>query len=130
MFDKDFAIYSTSNYYGPSKIEVTEKRAPTDESVKLLKEFEEKAIEKIVSSTRVQDNDFEYMVHSAKDYMNSGYKFMIVYSLNGNKRKIDYEYNPRYDINPSEAVAGVVKTLSEDIASNILKNTNWMKDIR
>ena len=45
MFNK---TYIDAGYRGPSKIEVTEKRAPTDASVSLLQEMQEKALKSII----------------------------------------------------------------------------------
>ena len=59
MFDK--TIVFPTKIYGNSytPVTVTEKRAPTDESVRLLKEMEEKAREKIIDSFTVNDTHFE-----------------------------------------------------------------------
>lgn len=51
------------NKSGPSHISasvtVTEKRAPTDDSVRLLNEMERKVLDQIVKTFHLRDNDFE-----------------------------------------------------------------------
>ena len=58
-------MFNRTNYVtvkdGPTYVTktTTEYRAPTDESVRLLKEMEEKAREKIIDSFTVNDTHFE-----------------------------------------------------------------------
>ena len=64
MFDKDIEFHHHDNSVRfPDEIKITEKRAPTDESVRLLKEMEDKALDSLilkVSETR--SNKFSYEV--------------------------------------------------------------------
>lgn len=57
MFDRTF-ITPTEVRHVPTTVNVTENRAPTDESVRLLKELEEKALEKVLSFN-VLDNELK-----------------------------------------------------------------------
>lgn len=52
MFDNRFGVdvYNYIDKRGPSRVIVTENRAPTDESIKLLKEMEEKVEKKVLST--------------------------------------------------------------------------------
>lgn len=56
MFNKTIIHQHTPSY--PSHVSVTEKRAPTDESVKLLKEMEKKAEEKLLEACELKNNLF------------------------------------------------------------------------
>lgn len=49
-------ITKAGNSYNETKVK--EYRAPTDESVKLLAEMEEKALNRIISMTRLENNTF------------------------------------------------------------------------
>ena len=64
MFDKNINFHHHDNSVKfPGEIKITEKRAPTDDSVKLLKEMENKALDNLilkVSETR--SNKFSYEV--------------------------------------------------------------------
>lgn len=67
----------------------TEYRAPTDESVRLLKEMEEKAREKIIDSFIVNDTHFECKIFQEKDFLTLDTKFVVIYSMNGKKRTVN-----------------------------------------
>ena len=89
MFDKTI-VFPTKVYdSGYTPVTVTEKRAPTDESVRLLKEMEEKAREKIIDSFAVKDTNFECKVFQEKDMLTLDTKFVVIYSMNGKKRTVD-----------------------------------------
>lgn len=51
-----FNTYLVSRQPSHHSVSVTEKRAPTDESVRLLKEMESAVREKVVESVRVERN--------------------------------------------------------------------------
>lgn len=62
MFDYQETRVDRSVHY-PSTINVHEHRAPTDESVKILNEMEEKALENVVLKiSEVRNNKFSYSV--------------------------------------------------------------------
>ena len=86
MFDK--TIVFPTKVYGNSytPVTVTEKRAPTDESVRLLKEMEEKAREKIIDSLTVRDTNFECKIIQEKDMITGYTHFVVIYSMNGTRR--------------------------------------------
>lgn len=64
---------------------VNEYKAPTDESVRLLREMEEKARAEIFKSVRLDTNELKGVVHVWKDVLNCETKFHIQVQLN-NKR--------------------------------------------
>lgn len=66
----------------------TEQRAPTDESVRLLKEFEDKARGKVVESLRLTNNTVEAVIHRHDDPMNMQTHFCIFYKVNGQQREV------------------------------------------
>lgn len=89
MFDKTI-VFPTKVYdSGYTPVTVTEKRAPTDESVRLLKEMEEKAREKIIDSFAVKDTHFECKIFQEKDFLTLDTKFVVIYSMNGKKRTVN-----------------------------------------
>jgi len=88
MFDKTI-VFPTKPYGDSySAVTVTEKRAPTDDSVRLLKEMEEKALDKIIDSVSVRDCQVECQVLVEKSYINRSNHYVIVYSMNGKKSKV------------------------------------------
>lgn len=87
MFNK---TYIDNSYKGPSKIDVTEKRAPTDESVKLLKDFEEKAMSNIISSGRVEDNILNFKWYIYPDRVSWDDICKCVFTVNG--KEYDFQF--------------------------------------
>ena len=71
--------------YVDRNVTVHEHRAPTDESVRLLKEMEEKAREKIFDSFRLDGNGFECVIQCERDCMTMDTTAVAVFSLNGRK---------------------------------------------
>ena len=76
------------NYFSPYEIEVnlTENLAPTDESLKLLKEIEYKTLEKIVHCGRFENNllkDVRWFVY--EDFFNFKLNISVVFEMNGEK---------------------------------------------
>jgi hypothetical protein len=65
---------------------ITEVKAPTDESVKLLAEFEEAARKKIIHTTVVDTNTFKCKIHTAYDVFNGEYIYRFIIDLNGVKK--------------------------------------------
>lgn len=63
---------------------VVEKRAATDESIRLLKEFEAKAESKFIDRINIKNNLFEYtLLEFAKSVEHAGYAFMYFCTING-----------------------------------------------
>ncbi len=52
-----------------SRSEVHEHRAPTDDSVRLLREMEQRVRDEVVKTTIVRDTDFECVVYKTADLM-------------------------------------------------------------
>jgi len=89
-------MFNTYNLRGGStdvyvKQTVTEKRAPTDDSVRLLMEMEDKALDKLVSITKLENNFFKATWHTFDDYMNGGLNIICRFELNGKEEKFDFK---------------------------------------
>lgn len=105
---------------------IHEHRAPTDESVKLLREMEEAAKKAIVDSVRVQDTHFECVVLTQTDMINCEEQFVAIFSLNGKKMKtplrismFDHDENGK-KLGPKEKYRRLVLSVAQDIADEIL----------
>jgi hypothetical protein len=64
-------------------VTVTEKRAPADESVKLLKELELAAEAKLLERIPLKSNLFEGEIHIARDFANDGFIIKAIARING-----------------------------------------------
>lgn len=103
---------------GPRHIDVThvEKRAPTDESVRLLREMEGKAREQVVEAMRLTSASVEAVAHRYDDQMSLKTHFLIHYKLNGAKREVRLSVED-YKSSVEEQLEAIWKAISEDIAS-------------
>lgn len=87
MFDTT-KVYNTTNH--PKTIEVKEHRAPTDESVKILKELEKEAMDKIVAMGKVEDNVFNAKWYIYGDQYSWEDWCRCVFILNG--KEYDFKF--------------------------------------
>ncbi len=118
MFNK--YVYENRHSSVNARVDVTEKRAPTDESVRLLREMEAAAREQIVATTVVRDTVFECVIYMHHDLAAYEDIYRIVYSLNGRKLTIDVRVR-RWD-RPTEqqVVETIMAGLANDIAGQLL----------
>lgn len=105
---------STSHSY------VTEKRAPTDESVRLLKEMETEAKQKIVDSITVSNTEFECNIQSIVEWENDETVYCISYRMNGKKKFLKVPIKNWQRPTDIEVMIKVRDELAKDIASNMI----------
>ena len=91
MFDR-----TTINQGAPyhQSIEVTENRAPTDESVRLLREMESAAKREVIKAVTVIDNSFNAVGHLMNDHLNDSISVRIVFTMNKKKVTTDARVYP------------------------------------
>lgn len=65
--------------------EVHEHRAPTDQSVALLKEMEQAARDKVESAVRIEGNAFNCVVHVMREVVSAEIVAAAIFTLNGNQ---------------------------------------------
>lgn len=111
MFDRTYIHRSE----GPSHVTVEEKRAPTDDSVRLLREMEGKAREQVVEALRITSASVEAVVHRYDDPMDMKTHFKIHYKVNGQQRECTLWTDDRAEI--SEKLEAIWKKVAEDLAA-------------
>jgi hypothetical protein len=97
--------------------EVHEHRAPTDESVRLLKELEEKARAKVIESIHIGDTIFECVVHVMQDVLNDATVFHAIFSLNGKRESVEYVSR---DGDRTKAIHGLRDEIANVIANHMI----------
>ena len=97
---------------------VKEVRAPTDESVRLLREMEQKARESVLQSVRVENCPIDAVVHVHEDLLNARTLFKVIYRINGARREVDaaVEIGAEWQ----ETAGHLIEALARDIAVAIL----------
>jgi hypothetical protein len=119
MFD---TYLSGPGYRGPSSVNVsvTEKRAPTDESVRLLNEMQKKAEANLLAALHLDNNELKGMVHIYQDVLRASKNVVVVFELNG--KQVRHESKIKEWV-PKDEIPGIlVKELSQTIACELLSN--------
>jgi hypothetical protein len=81
--------------YVDRHVTITENRAPTDDSVKLLREMEAKAEAEVVKAVSVSNTHFACVVHQHLDMMSDRVKWKAIFKLNGKTMLATTETDPR-----------------------------------
>lgn len=124
MFDKISVGGGTSHSYSNSDITINEHRAPTDESVKLLKELEHEAANNILM-TGVVSNILEaqFVVYS-NQYFPMRRVLAIGFKLNGEDYNMSVDLPSSLDIrnDPMEVIKLLVEEVCRSITYKLLQN--------
>jgi hypothetical protein len=122
MFDRTNVVYKFESDNLPHHQTIIHKRAPTDESIKLLKEMEEKVEDKVLKAMRLEDNTLKTVVHLQEDMMTGDMNVLLNLKLNGEAIKLLVSYNS-FDLT-TQGVDAVIKqmhkTISDRIAEHVL----------
>lgn len=90
MFDRSSVnIVEAPNY--PQEVNVTEKRAPTDESVKILMEMETRVRDRFVKAFIFEDNPFNGAIVIYKDPRTYRLCGDAVFKINGKEHRVEVE---------------------------------------
>lgn len=104
--------------------EVNVHRAPTDESVRLLRDMEAQARDEVLKTVRVADTQFECVVHQWQDHMNDSMNWRAVFSLNGKKLTADADTS-MWDLRNPDTRAQFAKlrdAMAKEIATHVLND--------
>ena len=121
MFNKSLTVIAperrTTEYVTRT---VHEHRAPTDESVRLLREMEAKAKEQVIAAVHVGDTTFECVVHTMRYAEDGSTRFLAIFSLNGKKMTAEYREHDWRIGPPQEAIGKLRDAMAAKIATEIL----------
>ena len=116
---------------------ITENRAPTDESVRLLKEMEKAAQDKLLGSIRLENCPIDCVIHSYKDSFGLDLQFIVRLKVNGQTIEIRHTHRQKFGNLQEErqAIANELRAcVAERIASELLgqafaKADDWTKGL-
>lgn len=114
MFDKYYVDRSS----GPTSVTVTEKRAPTDESVRLLREMESAAKANVLKAVRVENSPIDCVLHQLTDPLTGDIKFRAHIKVNGACIQVDH--TSRMFDKPEDIAIALCDSLSQRIAAEVL----------
>lgn len=105
----------------PQHVESHEHRAPTDESVRLLREMEQKAIDSVIHAIRCDANQFKFRATVMENHRAFNKIARIQFSLN--EQAIDFEVEfPRKISSIEETASALKKAITEKLAEVLVIN--------
>lgn len=114
MFDRH--IHQTHRVHETTTVH--EHRAPTDESVRLLREMEKAASEKVLQSIRLENSLIDTVIHMQDDHLNAKRGFVVFIRINGKKIEVRHSFD-HWD-SQEKVVQGLLAAVSERIAAELL----------
>lgn len=95
-----------------------EHRAPTDQSVALLREMEKAALDKVIQAVRLENCGVDAVLHHMRDSLNDQRRFKIIYKINGERRVVDYDHTETGAFDDREKMLmGLRDAFAKDIAN-------------
>lgn len=116
MFDRTVINEGDTHTY------VTEKRAPTDESIRLLREMENKAKEEVIKSISLPSNEFSGVVHLMRDHLSCQTNVVVLFKLNGKDHKVPISLDDFKDDSLEKRMEKVLNDVSDYLSASILQN--------
>ena len=116
-----FDTRTTINHYAPDKI--IEQRAPTDDSVRLLREMEEAARKQVMAVCNNEDNSFhctQVVLH--RDGMTEGHVVYSMFTLNGTEYEIKTSLPYGTTLDKKYLMETMLTSISEAIAEKLVYN--------
>ena len=107
---------------GPSHISVTktEKRAPTDESVRLLREMEDAAKGQVLAAVRVENTPVDGVLHVMRDTLSDVTHFACVFKVNG--KRMEARFEDKHRGSRQYIAIGIRDAIAEAIANELTAN--------
>ena len=109
-------VERTHTEYVTRNVNVHEHRAPTDESVKLLREMEAKAEAEVIKAASVGNAVFECVVQQMRDNFSDKMVWRAVFKLNGKPLTATSETDPRKANHLMEASRDAFDALRDKMA--------------
>lgn len=95
-----------------------EHRAPTDQSVALLREMEKAALDKVIQAVRLEGCGIDAVLHHMREPRDGDHRFKIIYKINGERRVVDHR--EREEVERDDLVIGLRDALAKDIANVLM----------
>ena len=99
--------------------EIHEHRAPTDDSVNLLREMEQKARDQVIEAVHVGDTHFECVLHTMKHPIDASTELLAIFSMNGKKMTVSHR-EQNWVGTKADLVIKLRDAMAKEIATTIL----------
>lgn len=127
MFDKTTLVVGHVRHdsYARVDVDVHEHRAPTDASVKLMREMEQAALDKVLGTIRLEDCPVDCVIVHMRDFMEDQHRFLLRYKIGTKQREVRHNFRrpvvSQTDNQIREACLDqLMAVLAEDIAHVVL----------
>ena len=128
MFEQKYIDRNVTHTHHHTK-HVTEKRAPTDESVRLLKELEDAAQNKVDRAVRLDFNGFKCVIQVYREmYLRDDIGWHILYDFNGAQQKVKGFFKEH--LSREDNIRNLLNELSSNIAHNIFMDCLYKSKLR
>jgi len=118
MFDTYYDQHITREI--TKNVNITEKRAPTDESLKLLEEMREKSLKSIVGSVSTTNNTLSAACIAFENPVNYETVYIVKFVLNGKEYQVKTKLDNLLE-DKKEHLDKVYKNLCEQLAQEIMQ---------
>jgi hypothetical protein len=120
MFDTTTYVTNKTNIDADIRIH----KAPTDKSIELLNEMQKKALDNILGTIHLQDNQFKYTVTFYHEYRFQKVIAEVQFMLNSGKHSFTCELEPsKYTNDLRSFLLEVKNKLAEKLAEIMLEST-------
>lgn len=119
MFDTH--IYENKTQYVDRNVTVKEYRAPTDESVKLLNEMTDKALNNIVQNFNTSNNCLQMTGAVYMDERLQQKSFLLKFTLNGKDHKLRVDVDGWECLTQQQMVGKVYTKVCEKLTEELMK---------
>lgn len=120
MFDRDNRVYVTNK--NPETINIVEKRAPTDESIKILKEMQKEVAESIIERFPFMVFDVRGELIVLREFAIPRKRYVARIKLNGHFINVEMFIDDFAEIKKQQIFEQLFKTIAERISEKFLNN--------
>lgn len=100
---------------------VTEKRAPTDEAIRILREMEKSSAEQVLKAQKLDNNLISATIWETRDPLEWKQKYKIIAKINGKNIDIDVSTDP--NVSSDEVKRLIFETVAERLAVELLNTS-------
>jgi hypothetical protein len=119
MFDRPVVVLSHPSRTEYVTREVHEHRAPTDKSVELLREMEQKARDQVIEAVHVGNATFDCVLHTMKHCIDGSTEMLAVFSMNGRKMTVSHR-DQDWRCDKQAMVEALRDKMATEIATTVL----------
>jgi len=126
-----FDIYNTHRSFPNTYVNTTEKRAPTDDSIRLAKEYQEKAKDNLIAQYELENNILKAKWWVFENPSDWNFKFHCKFMLNDKDYSFDFIVN-RYDFknDKDDIHKQVYKKILERVSVVLTTELVYKDDVR